>query len=205
MGLTNQTYQDGQTPLDEDEAAGLLLPWITTQGELDRVERQNIEEAVLWIMERRKRFSVEEVLTEQFICKLHQRMFGKIWRWAGRFRDSNKNIGVDKYQISIELRMLLDDCRFWMSNRTFPPDEIAIRFSHKLVAIHCFSNGNGRHSRLMADLVVEKLLGGAIFAWGGNNLTEPGAQRAAYLDAIRRADRGDYGDLIVFARSGYLL
>lgn len=200
MGLGDIQYNDGQTPIDEDEKDGLLLPWVNTKQELDEAEQQNIENAIRWTVERRKRFTVEEVLSEEFTRALHKRMFGEVWAWAGYFRNTNKNIGIDKYSIGTELRVLLDDCRYWIDNSVFPPDEIAIRFSHKMVAIHCFSNGNGRHSRLLADIIIEKLLGGQIFAWGGNNLVKAGQLRAAYLDAIRRADRRDYDPLILFAR-----
>lgn len=201
MGRIELQYEDGQTPIDEDEKDGLLIPSVTTKGELDEVEQRNIEDAILWVISRRKRFTVDEVLTEQFIKDLHKRMFGGVWKWAGSFRNTNKNIGVDKYQVSTALRMLLDDCRFWVENKTFSPDEIAIRFKHRLVAIHCFSNGNGRHSRLMADIIVEKLFEKDVFSWSGQDLARSGTPRAAYLKAIREADRNNYDLLLEFARS----
>lgn len=169
MGLDLQ-YEDGQTPLDEDEKDGLLISSVTTRGELDEVEQRNIEEAIRWTIERRKRFTTNEILTEQFIKELHQRMISSVWKWAGTFRNSNKNIGVDKYQISTELRKLLDDCKFWIENRMFSEDEIAIRFKHRIVSIHCFANGNGRHSRLMGDIITEKIFGNEVFTWGGYGL-----------------------------------
>ena len=112
MGLENLQYEEGQTPLDPDEKDGLLIPTVSTRGELDEVEQRNIEEAIRWTLERRKRFTIEEVLSEQFVMELHKRMYGEVWEWAGHFRNTNKNIGVDKYQIGIELRALLDDCRY---------------------------------------------------------------------------------------------
>lgn len=201
MGLDHLEYEDGQTPLDEDEKEGLLLPWVTTQGELNEVEQHNIEHAMQWTMKRRKNFKVEELLSEEFIRELHRRMFGDVWSWAGEFRKTNKNIGVDKFEISVALRMLLEDCKFWIENKTFSNDEIAIRFSHRIVAIHCFPNGNGRHSRLIADIIIEHLFGGDVFTWGEKNLIEAGKERATYLEAIRAADNGDYVLLIKFARS----
>jgi Fic-DOC domain mobile mystery protein B len=201
MGLIGLSYEEGQTPLDEDEKDGLLIPSITTQGELDEVEQRNIEDAILWTIQRRRKFTADEILTEQFIKELHRRMFSSVWQWAGAFRNSNKNIGVDKYQIGIELKMLLDDCKFWIANSTFSPDEIALRFSHRIVAIHCFSNGNGRHSRLIADLIIEKIFGGKVFSWSGQNLVKGGEPRSAYLTAIREADKGRYELLLSFARS----
>lgn len=200
MGLEIE-YEDGQTPLDEDEKDGLLNPAITTRGELDELEQRNIEEAVRWTIERRKRFTAAEILSEAFVCDLHKRMLSGVWQWAGSFRNSNKNIGVDKYQVAIELRTLIDDCKYWLENDTYNSDEIALRFKHRIVSIHCFANGNGRHSRLIADIIIEKIFGGEVFTWGGNNLLSAGEFRAKYLTALRTADKGDYGLLMEFARS----
>jgi Fic-DOC domain mobile mystery protein B len=201
MGLKELHYEERQTPLDEDEKDGLLLPSVTTRGELDEVEQRNIEEAIRWTTERRRRFTVKEVLTEGFVRQLHQKMLGEVWEWAGTFRKSDKNIGVDKYQIPTELRTLLDDCKFWIEHKTFSEDEIAIRFKHRIVSIHCFANGNGRHSRLIADVIVEKLFGREVFTWGSADLIQGGEFRSAYLQALREADNGNYGPLLTFARS----
>lgn len=201
MGLINLRYEEGQTPLDEEEREGLLIPSVTTRGELDEVEQRNIEEAIRWTIERRKRFTGEEILSESFIKELHKRMLGDVWEWAGNFRKSNKNIGVDKYQIGVELQVLLDDCKFWIANRSFGEDEITIRFKHRLVSIHCFPNGNGRHSRLVADIIVEKILGREVFTWGAQKLIRQQAFRTSYIGALRQADNGNYELLITFARS----
>ncbi|HVI49318.1 MAG TPA: mobile mystery protein B [Chitinophaga sp.] len=200
MGLDIQ-YDEGQTPLDEDEKEELRIPNITTRGELDELEQRNIEDAVRWTITRHRRFTVTEVLTEEFVRSVHTRMLGDVWNWAGSFRNSNKNIGVDKYQISIELRQLLDDCRYWIEHETFLPDEIAVRFKHRIVSIHCFANGNGRHSRLMADILIEKVLRGNVFTWGAKNFVNTGEYRAAYLHALREADKGKFELLTQFARS----
>ena len=200
MGLELH-YDEGQTPLDEEEKEGLLLETVTTRGELDEVEQRNIEEAVRWTIERRRKFTAAEILTEDFMKSLHKRMLASVWQWAGSFRNTNKNLGVDKYQIGLELRMLLDDCKYWVENKTYSPDEIAVRFKHRIVSIHCFSNGNGRHSRLIADIIVEKIFGGEVFTWGSLNLTKGGDMRAAYLNALRQADKGSYDALVAFARS----
>ncbi|MGC4021676.1 MAG: mobile mystery protein B [Cyclobacteriaceae bacterium] len=184
----------GQTPLDEDEIDGLLIPTISTRQELDEYEQQNIEEALQWILKRK--FKAESVLNEEFIKKLHERMYGKVWGWAGQFRKTNKNIGIDRWQISSELRLLLDDTKFWIDKKTFDPDEIAIRFKHRLVSIHCFSNGNGRHSRLMCDIIIEKIFQRPVFTWG-KNLEDV---RAKYLATIKMADSGDIKPLLSFSR-----
>jgi Fic-DOC domain mobile mystery protein B len=198
MGL-DFDYIDGQTPLEEEEKEGLLIPTIASRRELDEFEQQNIEQAVQWTLGRS--FKPEKVFAEDFVRMVHKRMYSEVWAWAGEFRKTNKNIGVDKWQIPTELRYLLDDIRFWHENNTYPPDEIAVRFKHRLVTIHCFANGNGRHSRLMADILIEKIYKRPVFTWGAANLSGEGEARAAYLRAVKSADKGDYSLLLAFARS----
>jgi Fic-DOC domain mobile mystery protein B len=198
MGLDLE-HINGQTPLDEDEKDELLIETIATREELDEFEQQNIEEAVQWVFARS--INSERIFTETFVKSLHKRMYGKVWAWAGEFRRSNKNLGIDKYQIPIELRTLLDDGLFWIRHDTYKPDEIAIRFKHRIVSIHCFSNGNGRHSRLMADIIVNKIFNKPMFSWGAANLVKQGDTRSEYLKAIKKADSGNFESLLAFARS----
>lgn len=198
MGL-ELDYKDGETPLDDDEKEGLLIKTIATRGELDEFEQQNIEQAVLWSLNRS--FKPEAVFTEEFIQGLHKRMYGDVWAWAGDFRQTNKNIDVDKWQISVELKYLLDDTKFWYANNTYNPGELTIRFKHRLVSIHCFPNGNGRHSRLMADIIIEKIFKQPVYSWGATSLVKEGNTRAAYLSAIKAADQGDIEPLIKFTKS----
>jgi Fic-DOC domain mobile mystery protein B len=198
MGLDIE-YIEGQTPLEEDEKDGLLIPTVATRQELDEFEQQNIEQALLWSMKRS--LKEESIFSEEFIRTVHKKMYGDVWAWAGKFRKTNKNIGVDKWQIAVELRALLDDAKFWVANKSYPPEEIAIRFKHRLVAIHCFPNGNGRHSRLVADIVVDKLFRLPVFTWGGAGLTQHSDTRANYLAAVRAGDKGDIAPLLTFARS----
>ncbi|WP_223857442.1 mobile mystery protein B [Sphingobacterium micropteri] len=190
-------YPAGATPLDPEEADGLKLRHITTRGELDRWEQENIQDAIAWVERKRKL----DVLTDDFICTLHQKMFGKIWKWAGTFRRTNKNIGVDKFVVGVELRQLLDDVKYWIKNGTYSPDEIACRFHHKLVWIHLFPNGNGRHARLITDILLTKMLGKEMFTWGGGSLTDATRTRQQYISALRAADHNDYAELSAFVRS----
>ena len=193
MGLALH-HTDGQTPLEEEEKEGLLIPTIATRAELDEFEQQNIEQAVQWTLGRS--FRPETIFTESFIRLVHKRMYADVWSWAGEFRKTNKNMGIDKAQIPTELRYLLDDTRYWHENKTYPPDEIAVRFKHRIVSIHCFPNGNGRHSRLMADIIAEKIYKQPVFSWGATmdfskgaaNLSSEGDARAAYLKAVKAAD-----------------
>jgi len=185
--------------LDEDEKNGLLIPTIANRGELDEFEQQNIEEAIQWVLTRP--LKVNKILTEKFVRNLHKQMYGNVWSWAGDFRKTDKNIGINKWHISTALKALLDDTLFWIEHETFTPDEIAVRFKHRIVSIHCFPNGNGRHSRLMADIIVNKIYKLPVFSWGADNLVKKGDARSEYLNAIKIADKTIYGPLISFARS----
>lgn len=199
MGLVIE-YENGQTPLGEEEMEGLKIPTITTREELDEFEHQNIEKALEWYLYRRK-FKVDIILTEDFIKRVHIRMFGDVWNWAGQTRHSEKNIGVPRMQIPIQLRQLLEDCKFWIANETYSNEEISIRFKHRLVAIHIFPNGNGRHSRLMGDIIMKHVYSKAIFTWGQGNLVDKSVVRETYISALKKADGGDFKDLIAFAQS----
>ena len=198
MGLELE-YQDGQTPLDEDEKEGLLIKTVTTHGELDEHEQLNIEKAVKWTIQRK--LKPEKILTEEFIKILHKKMFGKVWAWAGEFRKSEKNIGVEWIKIGIELKYLIDDTKYWIENETYPPDEIAIRFKHRLVNIHCFPNGNGRHSRIMADIIIESIFGKDVFTWNHSNMVKADETRNKYIAAIKEGDKGNIKPLLEFARN----
>ena len=198
MGL-DLKYVDGQTPLDENESEGLLIKTITTQSELNEAEQLNIEEAVEWTL--RKKFGMDDIVSEVFCNELHRKMYSQVWRWAGVFRKTNKNIGVDKFQIPVELRNLVDDCKLWIEKKIYSEDEIAVRFKHRIVSIHCYSNGNGRHSRLMADVIVSHIFKRPVFTWGAANLVKAGDARRIYLKALKQADKGSMKELIEFARS----
>lgn len=197
MGLDFE-YIYGQTPLSEEEKVGLLIKSITTRGELDELEQLNIEKAVEWTLE--NKFSKEKILSEKFIKLVHKKMLGNVWEWAGKFRRSEKNIGVEWIRIGVELRMLLDDTKYWIENNTYSSDEIAIRFKYRLVNIHCFPNGNGRHSRLIADIIIESVFGKKVFIWNNSNLVKPDNVRKEYINSIRQADNGSIEPLLEFAR-----
>lgn len=183
------------TPLTPDEKQGLIPAHITYRGELNEAEQENIVRAQGWALASRR-----DLLTEKFIMELHKRMLGDVWRWAGKFRSSQKNIGIPFHEIPMSIRQLLDDCKTWVAYQTYPPDEIAVRVHHGLVQIHPFPNGNGRHSRLMADLIVMSL-GQPRFSWGSANLQQADEVHRRYIDALRAADQHDIALLLAFARS----
>lgn len=197
MGL-DLIYNDGQTPLNEEEKDGLKIKSITTQGELDEFEQLNIEKAVEWTIHARLKPQV--IFTEKFVKGLHKRMYGDVWKWAGEFRRSEKNIGIPWIQIAVELKSLLDDTKYWIENKTYSPEEIAIRLKHRIVSILCFSNGNGRHSRMMADIIMESIFGNEIFTWHQSNMVKANETRKKYINALKEADNGNIKPLIEFAK-----
>lgn len=188
--------EDGNTPLTTEERLGLLPSYITLRQELNEAEQINITEGERWAFSRSR-----DILDEGFLRDLHRRMFGQVWNWAGDYsRENNRRIGSDSFMIPIDLRGLLGDVRYWIDNATYSSDEIALRFHHRLTQIHPFPNGNGRFSRLAADLLIVHM-GESRFAWGRNTPNEPGEARRRYIDALRAADGHDTAPLLAFARS----
>jgi len=190
-------YPKGATPIDPDEAQGLLLTHITTQAELNRWEQDNIVEALAWI----ERLKPTNILNEHFIKQLHKKMFGNVWRWAGRFRQSDKNIGVAWHQVPMCLKNMCDDVPVWIQTSQQSHQDVAVRFHHRLVWIHPFPNGNGRHARLMTDIFIKNVLHGTPFTWGNQDLSSPSEKRSRYIKALQDADSGNYGPLEEFAKS----
>ena len=186
---------DDATPLTPEERRELIPSHITYRSELNEAEEENIARAQDWALSRRR-----DPLTERFIRDLHREMLGEVWRWAGRFRTSERNLGVVYYEIPMAVRQLLQDAKAWMEFKSYSPDEIAVRFHHRLVQIHPFANGNGRHSRLMADILVMNF-GEERFSWGSAQLRDAGDVRRRYIEALQAADNHDIGPLIKFARS----
>jgi len=193
--IKEMEYPEGATPLDADELEGLKFPHVTTRGELDHLEQANIEAGLLWLNRRKG----SNVVSDKFVRNLHKQLFGEVWKWAGDYRLTEKNIGVAPGQITVQLRDLLDDVRFWFQNSTFHPIEAAVRFHHRMVYIHPFPNGNGRHARIMADTLLEKVYKVHAFDWsGGEDLQRMNERRKQYIAALRAADGGDYEPLFIF-------
>ncbi len=186
---------DANTPLTAEERDGLIPSYITLRHELNEAEQINIGEGLRWAESRRR-----DILDRNFLSELHKRMFGDVWRWAGQYRTTERNIGIEAYRIITEVQQAVDDARFWVEHATYPPDEIAVRFSHRLVALHPFPNGNGRFSRLVGDLLARQL-GKPSFTWGSANLVNAGETRARYVKSLQAADNHDIGPLLLFARS----
>jgi Fic-DOC domain mobile mystery protein B len=188
-------YPEGATPLDPDELGGLRFKHVTTREQLDELEQANIESGLRWLARHRG-----DVLTDDFALTLHRRLFGDVWNWAGSLRRTDKNIGIDPLHIRVELRTLIDDTRYWAEHSTYSPVESAVRFHHRLVFVHPFPNGNGRHARIMADAVLRRVFRADPIDWaGGHDLQRMNDRRIAYIAALKAADQGDFGPLLKFA------
>lgn len=187
---------ESNTPLTREESEQLIPSYITLRAELNHAEYTNIANAMQWLGVARNL----NLLDESSLKEIHKKMFCDVWRWAGSYRTTARNIGIEAYLIPTAIRQLIDDVKYWIEHGTYPPDEIAIRYSHRLVKIHPFPNGNGRFSRLLGDLLAEQL-GQAKFNWGRNNLINPETTRRDYINALRAADGGDIQALLQFAKS----
>jgi Fic-DOC domain mobile mystery protein B len=204
--MTGDLFQEpeGATPIDAEDAKGLIPTWVASRADLNAVEQENIARAMVWASASPRLGSLASLLTEESMKTLHKRMFGDVWKWAGSYRQHDTNMGAHWPYISTRVRELLADVLAQTADAEslpWPPDELAVRFHHRLVVIHPFSNGNGRHARLAADLLV-RTLDGPTFTWGSENLSGPGEARRAYLGALRTADSLlDYAPLVEFARS----
>jgi Fic-DOC domain mobile mystery protein B len=190
-------YPEGATPLDPETLDG-LLPNLTTQGELNEFEARNILLGERWAL--RARGDNRDVLLVTTLRRLHEKMFNMTWRWAGQFRRIETNIGIPWTQIFMHLEQLCGNIRYQVEHQVFPWDELGVRFHHKLVFIHPFPNGNGRHARLAADLLLLRN-GQARFTWGSQSLVEQSSVRQEYITALREADAGNYERLLHFVRT----
>ena len=192
---------EGATPLDPDEAEGLLHGHVTMRGELDELEQLNIAQGLMWMLAR-PHF---DILEHGNIEELHSRLFGEVWAWAGTYRRTEKTIGVDPVTISVDLRDLLDDARYWAKNKTYAPLEAAARFHHRLVQIHPFPNGNGRHARISADAYLSTYFEHDAVDWNaGQTLINNSERRNTYIAALRLADGHDFRALFDFVGMGKL-
>lgn len=198
--MINDELPIGATPLPPDDANGLIPKHIATRGQLDQFESRNIQQGLLWAMKTKR--TPSDILNIDFCLKLHKQMFNKSWSWAGQFRKYEVNIGnIPPEIVAVQLKKLCDDAKAWIEFSSYPLDEIAIRLHHRMVYIHPFPNGNGRHSRIMADLLL-KALGQPLFTWGNKaNLTLQSQSRVDYLAALRLADKGDLSALLDCART----
>ena len=200
MALTG-AHAPGVTPLSEEDIAGLKLANITTQGELNEAEAENIIRGQEWAL-RSRTAALPEMLCDDYLLRLHKEMFGDVWKWAGKFRQSDLNIGVPSHRIRTDLRQLYGEVHGWLEYQAYPPDEIAIRLHYRVVTIHPFPNGNGRHARMLTHMAMTRHFETKPLPRGGSLLRDADAKRKAYIDALVAADNRDFAPLLRFARSG---
>ena len=198
--MTESKESEGEAPLDPDEIEGLKFDHITTRGELDELEQVNITEGLRWLSRRRG----GDILTDRFVRTLHKRLFGEVWDWAGTYRLREKNIGINPFQIGMQMRIHLDNARNWVEHGTYGPLEAGARFHHRIVQIHPFPNGNGRHARIATDIFLQDYFDHAPIEWAsGFDLDAGNARRGAYISALRAADAGDFDPILKFVRSSW--
>lgn len=195
-------YPEGATPLDSNETAGLIPTYISTQSELNALEQENILHAEAWLARKR---SAEKILTEKFFRELHLKMFGDVWRWAGAYRNSEKSIGIPWNQIPMAVKNMLENAKFQIGEGVYPIEELCARLHHRIVEIHPFANGNGRHARYFVDALLDSL-GEPKFTWGSkenhtDELGKHGPARKKYIAALKEADRKNIEPLLKFVRT----
>jgi Fic-DOC domain mobile mystery protein B len=191
----------GATPLEQEDLECLIPDFVATRADLNQVEFENIAKAIPWAQRQARTLGPAGLLSYGFMLRLHRQMFGDVWTWAGKQRRRATNIGVDVHLITTQSQLLLDDAKLWHAQSVFEPDALATKIHSRLASIHPFPNGNGRCTRMMADLYLLSI-GAEPFTWGATDLGVDGSGRATYIAALIKAvDTGDHADLIRFARS----
>lgn len=189
----------GATPLSADDVQGLRMRHITTREQLDELEQANVIQGLRWLASERR----GDILDDIFVRKVHRKLFGDVWMWAGKNRIRETNIGVAPHEVAAQMRLLLNDARFWCEHLTYEPLEAAARFHHRMVLIHPFPNGNGRHARIVADEYLKRCFDHPPIEWAsGYDLQKNNERRDAYLYALRQADTGDLKALLEFVNLG---
>lgn len=200
MALTG-AHAPGATPLSEEDLEGLRIPSITTHGELNEAEAANIIRGQDWAL-RTRRARLADMLSHTFLQRLHEAMLGELWTWAGEYRGRDTRIGVPHPQVPESLHTVLEDARTGLKHTTYSPEEFAIRLHYRIVTVHPFRNGNGRHARMVGDVALIRHFNRPAFPWGRSPIRTADAVRQAYRDAVVAADHHDFLPLLAFATSG---
>lgn len=196
MKAHNFVDRDGSTPLDPDQITGIKFSHLVNMGELDEVEDLNIQHGLEWL----KRQKSDDYLSVEFICKLHEKLFGDVWKWAGKFRKVEVNISkIRSYDVGPQLINFFEDAKLWIAGGQMSWDEIAAEMHHRLVSIHPFPNGNGRTTRIFTEYV-QRRNGRPVTSWKASLVLDPKERRRAYIKALQQADKGNFQLLVEFMR-----
>ena len=194
----DETQPIGATP--GGDTSGLLLEHLSTTTARNAAETEAISRAYdKYVFRARRKKQGTEWLTDDFIRRVHADMLGTIWEWAGKYRQTKFNLGVDPHLIREQIKLFTEDFLYWNGTEsTMSVIEIAARIQHRLTNIHPFTNGNGRHARLITDIFLHsrKL---PIPQWPQIQLMAQGNEIGEqYITAMKKADNGDINDLIQF-------
>ncbi len=182
---------EDSTPIND--LSGLIPSGITVKSALDEWEAENILKAY----NRYLKTSRKRAISPGLITAVHKEMFGLTWKWAGSFRKENLNLGVEWFAIPVEIKKLCDDIAFWEKSKNVNILEQSVRIHHRLVRIHPFLNGNGRHARMIADIFLSGR-GKKLPLWPDKDMVETTDIRKRYIHCLKEADNGDYAGLLEF-------
>jgi len=170
-------------------------------GELDELEDLNIQKGLEWL----NRQKDPNYLSTEFICKLHEKLFGDVWKWAGKYRTAEVNISKYRYyDVAPQLKNLFEDAKLWIQHGKMSWEEISEEMHKRLVTIHPFTNGNGQTTRIYVEYV-QKRNNQGIPRWMASMSHSPAKRRDKYIQALRSADKGDFGPLIEFMKEKKVL
>lgn len=195
---------EGATPLNLDDMLGLKYKHIDTREQLNEVEAANILQGQIWaskLNKGAKELTRDDIFNRDFVSDLHKALFGEVWEWAGHFRKRELNIGVDPKNIAVDLHNFLEDAKCWLEFKHYDNLELSARIQHRLVQIHPFVNGNGRHSRVFTDIVRVYLLNEKPIKWANAKLENMTEERNSYISGLREADVGDLSTFIKYLQS----
>lgn len=192
---------DYATPLDDISGLKLSKSKSYTLKEIYEKEAQNIANATIKYLSAPPS-KKEAPFTYEWLLKLHEEMFGDVWDWAGKLRQVELSIGIKAYLVAAELKKLSDDIEFWSKNKTFDVYETATRIHHRAVQIHPFKNGNGRWSRMLANIYLRQN-GLMPVKWQEDLLASENPKRNEYIHALKKADNSNFTDLIEMHKITY--
>ena len=192
----------GETPIPGDELAALVPHVIDTlAAPITRADIYDLESAVLQDVTETQlaaaldgSLTLDDLLNDYFLRDLHTQLYGDIWMWAGRWRQYEVNIGVAPEHIAVELRSAMGNIGYrWERAADWTPRELGVAVHAEAVRVHPFTDGNGRTTRLLADLVFIAAQDPAELQYDWN------IDKRGYIEHLREFDRHrNVADLAAF-------